>query len=88
MHKGTCGRPLPTLQLVREASVEAACGILEEYGGGHAELAIACVRRSFELLHNKRQAHVLEERLSAFMSTEQAIRCSKIRYFSAKFIQL
>ena len=66
VHKGTCGRPLPTLQLVREASVEAACGILEEYGGGHAELAIACVRRSFELLHNKRQAHVLEERLSAF----------------------
>ena len=39
---------------------------LEEQSFLHAELAIACVRRSFELLHNKRQAHVLEERLSAF----------------------
>ena len=43
-----------------------ASGNQTEAEAQEAELAIACVRRSFELLHNKRQAHVLEERLSAF----------------------
>ena len=62
LHKKTCGQPLPTAADVLEAPVDVACMILEEFGGAHAGLAVACIQRCLELLDNSRQVHLFCER--------------------------
>ena len=71
LHKKTCGNPLPTPCLVREAPVDVVCTVLEEFGGAHAGLAVACIQRCLELLSNERQLHLFCERSAALAAAAE-----------------